>query len=150
MHFGHWKAAAQSPELSEIHSLYIEIAISLGYALPRWMKALMVMLEKKPSIILPDKIWAITLLEADFNGSNKLILGKRMMANAEEHGLCLPEAQGSHKFQNATGLAFNQRLVTDNSRQQNWPLAIASMDAAQCYQLLASERVLRLPSSIQC
>ena len=75
LHFGHWKAAIKSAELSEIHSLYTEIAISSGYAPLRWMKALTVMLEKKPGVIVPDKLRAITLLEADLNGGNKLILG---------------------------------------------------------------------------
>jgi hypothetical protein len=30
LHFGHWKAAASCNDLSEIHSLYSEIAISSG------------------------------------------------------------------------------------------------------------------------
>jgi hypothetical protein len=34
LHFSHWKAAAQSDELSESHSLFMKIAISTGYALP--------------------------------------------------------------------------------------------------------------------
>jgi hypothetical protein len=34
LHFGHWKAAAGSDELSETHSLFMEIAISTGYAPP--------------------------------------------------------------------------------------------------------------------
>jgi hypothetical protein len=46
LHFGHWKAAAQSDELLETHSVFMEIAISTGYAPPQWMHALTVMLKK--------------------------------------------------------------------------------------------------------
>ena len=69
------KAAAECKYLLEIHSLFTEIATSSGYVPPRWTQALIVMLAKKPSVIIVDKLWAIILLEADFNFSNKLILG---------------------------------------------------------------------------
>ena len=66
------------------------------------------MLEKKPGVILVDKLRAITLLEVDFNFANKLILGKRMMSNAERHGLTVPEALGSRKHHDAKELAQNR------------------------------------------
>jgi hypothetical protein len=106
---------------------------------------LMVMLEKKPGVIIPDKLCAITLLEADFNSTNKIILGKRMMANAEEHGLVQQEAVGSRKGHSTHEIALNRRLATDISRLQNKTLGVASLDAAQCYDCIT-----HTPGSIAC
>jgi hypothetical protein len=145
LHFGHWKAAAACDELSEIHSLFTEIATTSGYTPPRWTHGLTVMLEKKPGVILVDKLRAILLLEGDFNFANKLILGIRMMRNAEAHNLTVPEALGSRKHHDAKELALNRRLLADISRQQVRPLAIASVDAAQCYDSIA-----HLPGSLAC
>jgi hypothetical protein len=36
------------------------------------------MLEKKQGVILVSKLWAILLMEADFNFANKTIFGHRM------------------------------------------------------------------------
>jgi hypothetical protein len=130
LHFGHWKAAAQCDYLSELHSLFTEIATSSGYVVPRWTKGLVVMLEKKPGVILVDKLRAINLLEGDFNYATKLLLGVRMMQNAEQNGLTVPEALGSRKNHDAKELAHNRRLQADISRQQVRPLAVASVDAA--------------------
>lgn len=95
------------------------------------------MLEKKPGVILADKLRAILLLEGDFNFANKLLLGSRMMRNAEAHNNTVPEALGSRKHHNAKELALNRRLIADISRQQVRPLAVASVDAAQCYDCIA-------------
>jgi hypothetical protein len=69
------------------------------------MRAVTVMLEKKPGVIVVDKLHAITLLKADFNSTNKIMLGKRMMANAEEHGLVQQEVVGGRKGHSAHEIA---------------------------------------------
>ena len=145
LHFGHWKAATHNEWLAETHSLFTEIVISSGTALPRWTTSLMVMLEKTPGVILVDKLRAILLMEADFNFANKLILGIRMMEQAEDLGLTCPETLGSRKHHDAKELALNRRLLTDISRQQVIPLAISSVDAEQCY-----DRQAHTPGSLCC
>ena len=95
------------------------------------------MLEKKPGVIAVDKLRAITLLEGDFNFANKLFLGVRMMKNAEAKKWTVKEALGSRKNHDARELALNRRLMADISRQQVRPLAVASVDAAQCYDSIA-------------
>jgi hypothetical protein len=90
------------------------------------------MLEKKPGVIIVDKLRAIILLEADFNFANKLILGVRMMHNAEELGLVVPEALGSRNGHDSLELALDHRLAIDLSRLKIEPIAVASVDVAQC------------------
>jgi len=48
LHFGHWKAAAESDLLSEIHAMFTEITVSTGHSPRRWQQGLSVMLEKVP------------------------------------------------------------------------------------------------------
>jgi len=80
LHFGLWKAAAESDTLSEIHT---EITVSTGHSPRRWHQGLSVMLEKVLGCRLPEKLRAILLMEADLNFANKLFFGYRMMMKAE-------------------------------------------------------------------
>lgn len=58
------------------------------------------MLEKIAGIALVSKLWAILLMEADFNFHNKLIFGKRMMDLARRHKL-VPDKIYSEKGRTA-------------------------------------------------
>jgi len=85
LHFGHWKVAADDDFLAEIHSLICDIALDSGYSLLRWQSGLTIMIKKKAGVIQVDKLWAILLMEADFNFTNKLIVGSRMVNGAKKH-----------------------------------------------------------------
>ena len=65
--YGHYKAAAHSDLLSEIHALMTELAVTGGTPLAHWESGLSVMLEKQKGVIQVDKLRAILLMEADFN-----------------------------------------------------------------------------------
>jgi hypothetical protein len=119
--------------------------MSSGYVPPRWTQSLIVMLEKNPSVIIVHKLRAIILLEADFNFANKLILGMQMMNNAEELGLVVPEALGSRKAHNSLELALDCCLTIDLSRLKLEPIAVTSVDAAQCYNCITHP-----PGSLAC
>ena len=75
LHFGHWKAAAESNFLSELHALFTDIIVSTSYSPVWWQQGLSVMLEKKKGVCIPSKLHAILLMEADFNFPNKLFFG---------------------------------------------------------------------------
>jgi hypothetical protein len=59
------------------------------------------MLEKTLGVMLVNKLRVILLMEADFNASNKILYGVRMMQNACEHSL-MPEEIYSKKNRLAT------------------------------------------------
>ena len=61
LHFGHYKAVAQSSVVSHLHALKTAMVLKWG------------------------KLLAILMMEADFNFSNKLIYGVRMMNNVWRH-----------------------------------------------------------------
>jgi hypothetical protein len=64
--------------------------------LERWSQGLSVMLEKTLGVTLVTKLRAILLMEGDFNATNKIVYGVRMMNNAQGHNL-MPEEIFSEK-----------------------------------------------------
>lgn len=145
LHFGHYKAAAQCPLLSEIHALTCQLAYGTGYSLTRWQAGLSVMLEKEKGVIKVDKLRAILLMEADFNFANKLIFGSRMVRGAIQRGELPVECYGSIPEHEAIEVALNRRLILDISRQRRLPMAIASVDAHTCY-----DRISHTVASLCC
>ena len=55
------------------------------------------MLEKEEGCRDPERLWAILLMEADFNFPNKLFFDKWMMDWAESHNEIPDECFGSRK-----------------------------------------------------
>ena len=135
-HFGHYIASTSSDMISSYHALKATIALKKGLHLDRWARGMTCILEKKPGVRLVDKLRAILLMEADFNSTNKEVFGDRMMENVRSHGL-MPEEIFSEKGKTATDGSFCKTLVFDVSRQGRINLALASIDAAQCYDSIA-------------
>ena len=133
LHFGHYKAAASSDTLSEFHAIMTDIAYNGGHPLQRWTKGLSVMLEKIKGNIRVNKLRAILLMEADFNFANKLILGSRMIKNGHAAGLIPTEQYGGLHNKCSAEVGLNRRLFLDLLRLQRRNGALASVDAANCY-----------------
>ena len=136
LHFGHWKAAAKDDYLSEVHALFCEMTYGSGFALPRWKTRLTVMIEKKPGVIKVDKLRAILLMEADFNFMNKLIFGRQMIHSALESNSIPAESFGGIPGKSAIDLSFTRKQIMDTTRTRKSSLAIASVDASQCYDCI--------------
>lgn len=83
------------------------------------------MLKKVKGVKLINKLHAILLMEADFNASNKIIFGERMMDNARKYKL-MPEEIYSEKTH-----------FYDIVRQLTRPAGLALVDAANCYDCVA-------------
>ena len=76
VHFGHYKAAAQSTELSGFLAKQVTLIVQTGYPPKRWSRGLTVMLENIAVLAFVNKLRAILLMEADFNMHKKIIFGK--------------------------------------------------------------------------
>ena len=75
-------------------------------------------------------------MEADFNFSNKLIFGVRMMDNVRRHGL-MPEEIYSEKGKTADDGSLAKVLFYDISRQSRIAAGLSSIDAANWYNNIA-------------
>ena len=98
----------------------------------RWGVALQVMIEKIAGVCLVTKLRSIQLYEADYNWFNKFIFNDAALRALEASGL-LPEEHYSQRNSTAEDACFDKTLTLDISRQSRTPMAIISVDAAQCY-----------------
>jgi hypothetical protein len=80
-------------------------------------------------------------MEADFNASNKIMYGVRMMNNICNHRL-MPEEIYSEKNQMADNGTLRKTLFYDVTRQARVPAAIASVNASNCYDRIVHAMVL--------
>ena len=144
-HFGHYKAAANQPHLAYLHSTICNLAYTKGQPLPRWTSGLTVMLEKEPGAINVDKLRAILLLEADFNFANKLYFGSRMIRRAQQDNLIPEECFGGIRHRNPHQLGLVRKCLIDLATISLTTIAIASVDAAQCY-----DRIQHTAASLAC
>eukprot|EP00804_Cyclotella_cryptica_P025778 CCRYP_021230-RA/>CCRYP_021230-RA protein AED:0.44 eAED:0.44 QI:0/0/0/0.5/1/1/2/0/195 len=94
------------------------------------------MIEKSPGVKLISKLRAILLMEADFNAANKIIFGQRMLNNARKNDL-MPDEIFSERQRMAEDGILAKVLFFDISRQLKAPAALASVDAANCYDRVA-------------
>ena len=132
LHLGHDKAASHSPELSDIFALQMNTIIASGIQPSRWGVALQVMLEKIAGVCLVDKLRSIQLYEADYNWFNKFVFNDGAL-RALELAESLPEEHFSHRGNTAEDACLDKTLTVDISRQSRTPMALISVDAAQCY-----------------
>ena len=75
-------------------------------------------------------------MEADFNFTNKMIYGVRMLDNARKYGF-MPEEIFSEKGRTAEDGALTKILFYDIVRQFRLSAAISSVDATSCYDSIA-------------
>ena len=72
LHFGHYKARAQSQIISHFHALKTSLLLRRGIAPDRWSHGFSVMPEKMFGLSLVTKLLSILLMEADFNFSKNV------------------------------------------------------------------------------
>jgi hypothetical protein len=89
------------------------------------------MLEKTLGVTLITKLRAILLMEGNFNATNKIVNGTRMLENACKHQL-IPEEIFSKRNRMANDRTLCKMLFYDITRQARVPGAIASVDASTC------------------
>jgi Reverse transcriptase (RNA-dependent DNA polymerase) len=135
-HFGHYKAAAQSPILTRLHAIMAWIPFVTGYSPQRWQHGIQVMIPKKANNLWAHLLRTILLFAADYNFNNKR-LGRAMMKGAEKQGLIAIEQYGSRKALSAIDHCVNKRLTFDLLRQQRVPGVLCSNDAKGCYDRIA-------------
>jgi hypothetical protein len=87
LHFGHYIVGCQSYLITHYHAAGVTVTLAQAFQLERWSCSLSVMLEKTLRVTLVTKLHTILLMEGDYNATNKIIYGDRMIRNAR--GYCL-------------------------------------------------------------
>ena len=90
-------------------------------------------LEKELGCTLINKLRAILLMEADFNFSNKILYGTRMVDNVRRFGLMPEDTLTAKKNRMADDRTLAKVLFFDVVRQFKLPAGLSSVDAVNCY-----------------
>ena len=110
----------------------ISTALKEGIALLRWSVGLLVMLENILGVKVVSKLRAILLMEADFNATNKIVYGDRMLTNSRKYKL-MPEEEFAEQNRIVDDDSLAKVVFYDIVRQLCIPAGIASVDAINCY-----------------
>jgi hypothetical protein len=122
--------------VSYLQALQANLVVKRGIVLERWSNGLSVMLEKIFGCLLITKLRSILLMEADFNVTNKVIYGVRMLANVRKYKL-MPEEVYSERNRLSEVGTLSKVLFYDIVRQLRRPAGLASVDADNCYDRIA-------------
>ena len=135
-HFSHYIAGLGSEHIAFLQSLFATLILKRGIVLERWSNGLSVMLEKIFGCSLITKLRSILLMEADFNATNKIIYGIRMLNNVRKYKL-MPEEVFSERNRLADDGTLSKVLFYDIVRACRRPAGLASVDADNCYDRIA-------------
>jgi hypothetical protein len=136
MHFGHYIAGCWLDHISYFHVLKVTLIMRQGVVLEQWGRGLSVMLEKMLGCALFTKLRSILLMEADFNATNKIIYGQRILQMARKYKL-MPEEVFSTRNRLADDRTLIKVLFYDIVRQTRLPAGISVVDADNCYDRVA-------------
>jgi hypothetical protein len=136
LHFGHYIAGCNSNYIAHFHALKATLIINRGIVLEQWARGLLVMLEKIFGCALITKLRSILLMEADFNSTNKIIYGQRMLQAVRRYKL-MPEEIYSKKNHLANNGTLVKVLFYNIVRQTRLPAGIRAVDADNYYNRIA-------------
>jgi hypothetical protein len=141
-HLGHYKVAAKSELLSNLHTIMMSIPYMVGISPQRWHQIIDVMLEKKPGERKIHRLRIVALQESDFNQSNRLLFS-RPLQYALEDAQQLPDIQhGSRASKRCHSAVLNKVLTYEIHRYKKQPLAYIENDAKGCYDCIINPLVL--------
>jgi hypothetical protein len=140
--FVHYIAASYCPDLSLLHAAKLSICTRNRVPLAWWGKGLTVLLENIMGNVFVHKLWAICLLEADFNWWNKLIFAKRMMQQAVRDGL-LPQEVFAKKHSHCHHAVLTKQFFCNSSHTLHHPKGLGECNFGDCY-----DRAAHPPTSI--
>ena len=141
IHFGHYKAATETPNIMQFHYQLAEIPFRTGYSPQRWKKATNVMILKKENNTDVDKLRTLVLFECDFNHNNKF-LGRSMMEHMKTKEFNASE-QYSAPGKKCIDHVLNRKLFFDLVRYKKNSAAMAAVDLKSCY-----DRVTHSPANL--
>jgi len=135
LHFGHYMAIIQDAELTNFHTMMIDITLMSGYSPTRWRVRLNVMIPKKVGNYMVMDLRTLLLYDAEFNATLKW-LGHIIMNRAKSLNALAPEQYGSCIDHTAIYQSLNMQLTYDLIRQQCLTAAVCSNDTKACYDCI--------------
>jgi len=153
-HVRHYKAILDNPYLVKIHDTMMSVPYQAGFSPKRWHQVVDVMLEKEPGNSKQHRLCIVTLLESDFNQSQRILLARRLTHHMEDAELMSEMQYGSSPSKMSISPVINKVVSFDLVRQTKVNGAFIENDAIGCYDRLVNNLVfpqlrhLGLPISV--
>ena len=96
------------------------------------------MLEKAPGNYTVEKLRALLLLEADFNGLHEINFNRKLMPSLQASSSTPQEIIGGRRSQASTHLAMSKKLINDISNTRKLPTVTTCIDATNFYDSSSS------------
>ena len=135
-HFGYYIVGNMSNVIAHYHAARVTVVLAHAMQLKRWSRGMSFMLEKMLGVTLVTKLWSILLMEVDFDATNKIMYGVRMMGQACKHHM-MPDEIYSVKNRMADDGTLTKILCFNIARQSRTLTAFALVDASNCYSRIA-------------
>ncbi|KAI2510294.1 hypothetical protein MHU86_4172 [Fragilaria crotonensis] len=132
-HLGHYKALVQDPILLDSMAKFLNIVVTRGISIPRWQKAVNVMIEKDKGDPKINRLRIIHLFEADYNLFLKLTWGSRLVRRAVQMNLLNSGQHGSTPGKTTMEPIMLTQLTADMSRLLKTNYARFDNDASACF-----------------
>ena len=134
--FSHYKTASLDPDLNEIDTLLRLVPLLVSFSPAAWKIITDVEILKKAGDYRVAKMRLIQLMAPDFQINNKMI-GRRILAHAEQVGEVSDDQHGSRKNHKAINTCLNKKLLCDVLRQKRRAGAVGMNDASGCYDRIS-------------
>ena len=132
-HYGHYRALLRDKILLGLIAALANFCFQWGKTLKRWEKVTQPMIPKDPGTPRITRMRRITLIEADLNTCLSELFGRRLMINAEKHGILHKAQFGSRQGKMAISAVLLKRLSYDIIRQARMDACMLDNDATACY-----------------
>jgi hypothetical protein len=94
-HYGHYRALLRDKNILGLIAAIANFCFQWGKTLKRWEKVTQPLIPKDPGTPRITRMRRITLIEADLNTCLSELFGRRLMDNAEKHGILHKAQYGS-------------------------------------------------------
>jgi hypothetical protein len=141
-HYGHYRTLLRDHDLLACIASLANICFQWGVTLRRWEKVIQPLIPKDPGTPRITRLRRIALIEADLNVFLSELFNRRLMPNAEKHGLLHPCQFGARKGKMAIEAVLLKRVSYDIIRQSRMDACVLDNDATACYDRMIPSIVM--------
>ena len=141
-HYGHYRTLLRDHELLACITSLANICFQWGVTLKRWTRVTQPLIPNDPGTPRITRLRRIALIEADLNVCLSELFNRRLMPNAEKHGLLHPCQFGARKGKMAIEAVLLKRISYDIIRQSWMDACIFDNDATACYDRMIPSIVM--------
>ena len=142
----HLRTISRDKHLSEISAKLLELPFRYGFTYDHWLKSVQALLQKE-SLPLIHRLRILELLELDYNGMLKYLIGRHFAKYEQSNGFQNKESYGAVRKKSAHDGLASVINTMEYSHIVRKPMVVAPKDATGCFDLLGAEAIKPIQES---